>query len=471
MFTRYSLFPLLVFLLLQGCTSPQKPEGDRFQLLSHYPDNAEGAKYGSESLDTRTLVDSQYALTDRNLYLTLGGDLGFFNQTCPLDIGVERGDARFSENSLDALEYASRNGFDVVNISARVTKAGDWFAYHDDETGRAAANKQGHRKKFYELSTNDLSKLRLRDRDGQLTDDRIPSIKEIANTWDPYLAHQRLAINIQGDATLDQLSELNRIVKRSLASGSYFFTSGKLYQLQHLRGLDDEVYLGYVWGPDSLSAQRYKRSIRQAISNDKMYQRNRGSSNRAIDRALAKQNHPKISATEVARKLGSNAGLHVDIRSYAKHSTIYQRAKANNLSVSTYSINGDDYHISTLQSLASKNKPLPDVADVTTSKYKVCASLFPRLISENGGYLPMTDQGKKISQLPRNGDFSALEIQGDYLKNGYYLAIDGEVKSLTMPKRVVKKVTKKAVFIVEPEIPADTDLNVVFDPIHIVIPE
>ncbi|MFD5863187.1 glycerophosphodiester phosphodiesterase family protein [Streptomyces chartreusis] len=83
------------------------------------------------------------------------------------------------ENSLPAIEKAISDGYDVVEIDVRQSADGEYFLLHDDTLERMT----GLNREPEELAWSELSRLKLRDRDGgelnQVTRERLPTLKEV----------------------------------------------------------------------------------------------------------------------------------------------------------------------------------------------------------------------------------------------------------------------------------------------------
>lgn len=83
------------------------------------------------------------------------------------------------ENSLAAIERAIAAGHDVVEIDVRRTADGEFVLLHDDTLERMT----GLARRAEDMSMQELSKLRLRNRDGGaengLTDEKLPTLKDV----------------------------------------------------------------------------------------------------------------------------------------------------------------------------------------------------------------------------------------------------------------------------------------------------
>ena len=78
------------------------------------------------------------------------------------------------ENSMAAIERAISLGVDIIEIDTRLTKDGVPVLMHDDSVDRTTGGKG----KVKELTFAEISKLRLKGADGQLTDQRVPTLHE-----------------------------------------------------------------------------------------------------------------------------------------------------------------------------------------------------------------------------------------------------------------------------------------------------
>src|SRR5262245_22912101 len=78
------------------------------------------------------------------------------------------------ENSIAAIERAIEIGVDVIEIDTRLTKDGVVVLMHDDSVDRTTDGKG----KVKELTFAEIRKLRLKGADGNLTDQRVPTLIE-----------------------------------------------------------------------------------------------------------------------------------------------------------------------------------------------------------------------------------------------------------------------------------------------------
>lgn len=78
------------------------------------------------------------------------------------------------ENSIAAIDSAIRMGVDIVEIDIQKTKDGGLILMHDDRVDRTT-NGKGFIKEY---TLAEIKKLRLRDKDGKLTEHTVPTLEE-----------------------------------------------------------------------------------------------------------------------------------------------------------------------------------------------------------------------------------------------------------------------------------------------------
>ncbi|MDA0147076.1 glycerophosphodiester phosphodiesterase [Vibrio sp. LaRot3] len=470
---------------LVGCSSSDKLSSSDYQDevagLNGLPLGAEGRVFKLSPYTPQQVQDIQYALNARGLYWTAAQTPAYLNgQVCPIDVYAHRGHYNYPENSSSAVLMGALGGFDGVEIDVMLTRDGYWVVHHDSYTGRATGRSDGKRYRMSRIKGKEWNTLVVRDKDGQLTNERAPYAIDAFQQWaNSYHLGQQLNIEIKEDADIVELNQLLRMARESLPQGSYFFSSLEFDVLKKMRELDKHVYLGYVWEPHPTSIAKAKQTARKAAKSDVLYQKYNRQINWVSDyeaRKRSRSKSQKYSAKTVRKALGANSGLHVDIRSFVGASTIYTRSHQAGLKrVATYSINGTDYHQSQLAYLKSRGRQLPDEAIMDTSKFEACHRLYPNLAAKARSYQPTTEYGRAIMKLPNDADFNRLEEQLMYLEDNHYITSNGKVRSMTRTTSAPVKVTSKSgskttstssrVFI-----PEDEDLSLEAKPINIEIP-
>ncbi|MEZ9156504.1 glycerophosphodiester phosphodiesterase [Vibrio sp. F13] len=467
--------------LIQGCSSTDKvtPPQPTLERGLGLPADAKLISNHNSAEGREMFRDMQLALKSRNLYQTMGGDISYIKGQCPIDVIAHRGSSNYAENSRNAIQMAAVSGFDGAEIDVMLTRDKDWVVHHDIGTGRATARSDGKRYRVSRMKSSEWNSLSGRSPDGTLDGYRPAYFNEAVNDWYHYATiEQPLNIEIKtSDGSMEDLFKLDEMARQSLPYRNYFYSSMDMDVLKKMREINSSVYLGYVWEPHSASVAQFKRDAKRGMGSDDYYQKNK----KNIDRAFAmegryRKHKPKHSAKTVKRILGSNSGLHVDIRSYRQYATIYSRAKAQGMKVVTYTINGTDYHQDQLVSLAKAGRPLPDEAIMDTSKFSICQQLAPQLVVQSNGYQPTTLAGETVAGLPNDADFHRLYEQIDYLKDGHYITNRGLIRSVSYSKPANVKGVKKRTQTTQSAKPAvlfdiqDEDLNLSNDAISISMP-
>ena len=112
-----------------------------------------------------------------------------------------RGDWKhYPENSLDAIESVITMGGDIVEIDVQRTKDGVLVLMHDETVDRTTDGKG----KVSEMNFSEIQKLRLRDYKGNITNYKVPTLKEAL-----LLAKGRIMLNLdKSDRFFSQVIEL-----------------------------------------------------------------------------------------------------------------------------------------------------------------------------------------------------------------------------------------------------------------------
>ncbi|MFM7730193.1 MAG: glycerophosphodiester phosphodiesterase family protein [Flavobacteriales bacterium] len=117
-------------------------------------------------------------------------------------VAAHRGDWRnYPENSLPAIQSCIEMGVDVVEVDVRRTKDGHFVLMHDETVDRTT-NGRG---RVGALTLADIRALRLKDKNGRLTDYVVPTLEEVTE-----ITRDRIVVNL--DKSADHVDELlNRI--------------------------------------------------------------------------------------------------------------------------------------------------------------------------------------------------------------------------------------------------------------------
>ncbi|MBT1161437.1 MULTISPECIES: glycerophosphodiester phosphodiesterase family protein [Bifidobacterium] len=105
---------------------------------------------------------------------------------------AHRGDDSAPENSLNAIANAATDGADYAEIDVRLTADGTPVVFHDERTGRLAAN--GHDLRVAKLADRELEHMTMRDRG---TDYHVPTLAQAIETAQRSSDHLSLLLDLK----------------------------------------------------------------------------------------------------------------------------------------------------------------------------------------------------------------------------------------------------------------------------------
>lgn len=119
------------------------------------------------------------------------------------------------ENSLPAIQSCIDNGVDIVEVDNKLTKDGFLVIMHDQTVDRTTNGKG----KVSDYTLAEIKKLRLKDKDGNLTEERIPTFEEVMN-----LCRGKVMVNIDQsyyywDKVMEILKKTNTTAQGMMKSG------------------------------------------------------------------------------------------------------------------------------------------------------------------------------------------------------------------------------------------------------------
>lgn len=387
------------------------------------------------------IVDLQLSLKDRNLYMTNQGRMKLLStQQCAIDIVAHRGDFREPESSVSAITSAVSDNFNTVEIDVMQIKSGLWINHHDMDTGRAVVHYSGKSYNVRKMSDKTFSGLRLRDKEtNNLLEQRPVTAYESFTAFAKYRKPtQVLNVEVKSEASGTELEKLDYMLRSTVGQGAFYYSSLNLETLEKLRGINSTVYLGFIQGSHPTSISKLKNDLRKGIKNDelyKLYSKNIEAVGGYGSRRYARKYKDYTSSSAISDlqgKLGSNSGLHMDIRSYVNATRVKSRASHNGMKVYTYSINGSDYHQRSL--LALNKSLLPDGIIIDATPYRLCQQLF-NASKPLKQYVPKTPIGNYITNLPHDADLDELEQMLAYGAEGYYVSIADGLKRIGAGKK------------------------------------
>jgi glycerophosphoryl diester phosphodiesterase len=249
-------------------------------------------------------------------------------------IEAHRGSPRFAENSPAAIEDAVRAGYDGVEIDVRQLGDGSWVIHHDARTGRTVA--VGPRPvPLHALTAAAWASGLLCGAAGRppTLDEGLEAFARAAAEVAPGRPPPVLNVEVKRgrQTAAGDLLRLVRQVAGRLPAANRAWSSTDLRLLTCLRRTDPGPYLGLI------------------VAHGKA--------------ATARRLSPEGLA-EVRRRLGDEAGLHLDIRTLIDDPDVLRRVRGAGLrGVASWSVGGAEAHLQALGELAVRGM-LPDTVIV-----------------------------------------------------------------------------------------------------------
>lgn len=427
---------LLGLLTLAGCATPAK----KLTPANNAENPPELRFLPSDARREPLHIDTQLALANRGLYLNQFKDIKYIDQpSClNLDLHSHRGHYQEPENSTFSILRAIENGFDAIEIDVMQLASGEWVLHHDEETGRATGRVDGVRMKVNRMKMKDWSTIGLRRPDtGEIMRVGATTLADALNVFSRFARNnQVLHVEIKGDRVSD-VDQLDYILHSNLGHpGRYMYSSSNLSALKRLREVNAQVYLGFIRPAHPRSIELLKKQAQQLGKHDPLYEsmnEQAASYERAARRYGRYTFDPSTLVKSVRRDLGSNAGIHLDIREYGTHPAITTKARAAGLrSVMTWTVNGQSYHFSEIEK-HKKSSTLPTGVIIDDDVYGFCAQL---VTLKNRNLHPTTSP---LQNLPHDADLRKIDLQKDYVARGMYMKFNGSVSPLHQPQHVAKQ--------------------------------
>lgn len=426
-------FFLLVFILLgaPGCStltsqiSVKKSPPLISSKLDSLPEDA---------VRLQSLEDVQMILANRGLYLSKTGWISYIDKPYCAGISIQshRGLSSYTENSVAGIVAANLNGFDVVEIDVFQLNDSEWVVHHDMMTGRATGTMSGERFRIERAKQNKWNRLFLRNmQTGELLSQQPPTLREAISAFNASAAAwQVLNVEIKGNPSKRALSTLDYLLYQHAGAERYYYSSMSLETLKYLRTINSSVYLGLIQEPHPASVELLVGALKKGVSNDPIYGKYQETvltiesvGNR---RYKPKRYDNRNGLSQLQDKIGSNFGLHVDIRHYVETRNFLSLAKEHGLvQIATYSINDSRYYRDQLAKLASTDA-LPDSVITDDDIYRLCSTLEP--LKKQQRFVIETQGGKSMDALPLDADMSRYKEQIGLIDQGMYISIAGSIK-------------------------------------------
>lgn len=150
------------------------------------------------------------------------------------------------ENSLRAIEAAISLGVDIIEIDVRITGDGIPVLMHDETVDRTT-NGRGEVSRY---SFEELRKLRLKNPNNSLDDQKVPTLEEALK-----LAYGKILVDL--DLKLTEIEPVIKVVKKTETEKQVFFFDSDYKVLKRIKKIDESLYLM----PRTYSFEQVKMAI------------------------------------------------------------------------------------------------------------------------------------------------------------------------------------------------------------------
>lgn len=269
-----------------------------------------------------------------------------------MELFAHRGAPGHPENSRSAVEAAVRGGWEGAEIDVQTLADGGLAVHHDLLTGRTTSIKG---RAVRQLNSNAWREVRMRDRDGKLSSEPAPFLRDLL----PTIQRSGKVLNVEIKEEHRGCQTAEAVVGELLSqlpSGQWTISATEFDHLQCVRKLDRQAYLG-------------------AVATDKV-------SIALSDKRTASRAHmfksPDITPqvlSRLQREVGQPVGLHVDIYSLRANPNLFADAAHIGMPVFTYSLRGDREHAQELRRLLRERGLLPSGAIIDGDPAGFCAQV------------------------------------------------------------------------------------------------
>ena len=269
-----------------------------------------------------------------------------------MELFAHRGAPGHPENSRSAVEAAVRGSWEGAEIDVQTLADGGLAVHHDALTTRTTSIKG---RAVRQLPSEAWREVRLRDRDGKLTGETAPFLRDLL----PAVQRSGKVLNVEIKEEHRNCQTAEAVVGEllgQLPSGQWTISATEFDHLKCVRKLDAQAYLG-------------------AVATDKV-------SIALSDKRTASRAHlltsPDISPkvlSQLQREVGKPVGLHVDIYSLRANPNLFADAAHIGMPVFTYSLRGDREHAQDLRRLLRERGLLPTGAIIDGDPASFCAQV------------------------------------------------------------------------------------------------
>jgi glycerophosphoryl diester phosphodiesterase len=294
-----------------------------------------------------------------------------------LDVEVQahRGHYTQPENSSAAIKVALDKGYDGVEIDIQQLKDGAWVVHHDLRLGRALT---GSKFTFIRrITSSKYNRLKHKSRTGSVTSLPATTLDQALSVFAKNAnSSQKLNIEIKDITSCASIANMANKVSSKLKSNNYQFSSINRPALQCLRDSGYTGYVGLVVSPDS---EDVTEKVKEKYGKYKSF------ANKYIKKynitEISKKTYDKVGnyevlkasgMTKLKRELGNDVGIHIDINTLSKQSSIIKFAKNKKIKLVTYGLNGDVDHAKRLSKIYKTTQWKPHTIIIDKKVANVC---------------------------------------------------------------------------------------------------
>lgn len=263
---------------------------------------------------------------------------------------AHRGAPGAPENSASAVHQALQGEWDGVEVDVQMLRDQAWVLHHDLQTTRTTSLKG---RSVWDIDSSTWREVRLRDRQGKVISEAPPFLEEMLRQ----LPEESKVLNLEIKQTSLSCEPAQRLALQLHAArpaGQWFLTSIERRQLQCVRKVDAEGYLGLV----VLDPQALARQTRRSLS--------------------AQAKPPTLDAAWLKRlqsEVGAPVGVHVDVNTLAANPSLLSDARDLGIPVFTYHLGPDRVHAEALRTQARKSGLLPSGAIIDGGPKEFCSAV------------------------------------------------------------------------------------------------
>jgi glycerophosphoryl diester phosphodiesterase len=273
-----------------------------------------------------------------------------------MQLFAHRGAPGAPENSSSAIQLAIEGQWDGVEVDLQRLRSGQWVLHHDPLTGRTTS--------LSGVSVQDIDKaawqkVRMKNRQGLITDEPAPFMKEILDKLRTRTT-KTFNAEIKQESACGDVQKLVRELTNGLPQGNWFLTSISRRSLACARQIDPKRYYGIiVLDPKSIATQAEQKSRWAA----KIYP---SAQSPIVDKHWIEQLTAQISPP---------VGIHADVLTVEANPSMLTDATSAGVPVLTYSLNGDGEHARILKAQMLRSNFLPSGAIIDGDPSSFCKAL------------------------------------------------------------------------------------------------